>query len=192
MQQRKKIPKGAKKKFFEVSVPLTATKIPLYTYSPELLDGKIIKLDLTKNLRGKNLELKAKVTEKNGSLSSNLVSLELNRQYIKKAMRKGIDYVEDSFQAQSKDSGLQVKFLLLTRKRVSRSIRNSLREQTKKLILARAKTRSSEDIFTETITGKIQKELSQKLKKIYPLALCEIKFLKIIPAIKDSKEKEKQ
>lgn len=190
-QQRKKIPKGARKKFFEVPVALTSTKVQLYTYAPNLLDGKVIKLDLTKNLRGKNLELKAKIKEKNGELTSDLMSLELNRQYIIKSMRKGADYVEDSFKAPSKDFNLQIKFLLLTRKRVSRSIRNLLREQAKKLLLAKIKTRFAEDIFTETMTGKIQKELSQKLKKIYPLGFCEIKFLKVIsPLKKENKTKE--
>ena len=53
--------KGARKKFFEVIIPLVNTKIHLYGYSPEDLEGNTVKLDLTKSLRGKNLELKAKV-----------------------------------------------------------------------------------------------------------------------------------
>ena len=34
-------------------------------------------------------------------------------------------------------------------------------------------------MFEEILRNKIQKELSLKLKKIYPLSLCEIRVLKV-------------
>jgi len=41
--------KGARKKFFEAEIPLTASKVQLYAYAPEDLVGNVVKLDLTKN-----------------------------------------------------------------------------------------------------------------------------------------------
>ena len=38
--------------------------------------------------------------------------------------------------------------------------------------------------FNEIITNKIQKELSLKIKKIYPLALCEIRRFEVLPVKK--------
>ena len=119
--------KGAKKKFFEVEIPLTATKAKLYGYTAEEFNGKFIKLDLTKNLRGKNVELRAKVTADKDNLSSELVSMQILQTYIRKVMRRGTDYVEDSFETSSKDNLLRIKPFLLTRNRVSRAIRNAIR-----------------------------------------------------------------
>lgn len=191
MAQTKKIPKGAKKKFFEVDIPLTATKVNLYSYTPEMLIGSMILLDLSKKLRGKNLELKARVNMENGRLVGELVSLEINKQYIKKTIRKGTDYVEDSFETSCKDAKLRVKPFLITRKRVSRQIRKALRESARKFIEARTTTRTSEELFTELTTNKFQKEMSIKLKKIYPLALSEIRSIKILEKVEPKKKEIK-
>ena len=121
----KKIPKGAKKKFFEVEIPLISTKAHLYGYTPESIEGSVIKLDLTKNLRGKNLELRAKVKLEDGKLYGEILSLELNKQHIRRAIRKGTDYVEDSIKTNCKDAEIEIKPFLITRKRVSRAVRKA-------------------------------------------------------------------
>lgn len=188
--QRKRIPKGTRKKFFEVSIPMTATKYHVYGYNPELLVGSTIKIDMTRNLRGKNVELKAKVKLEGENLIGELISLELLTQFIRRAVRKGTDYVEDSFETTCKDAKLRIKPLLVTRKRVSRTVRNELRIQAKKFLEARAKIRTYEELFNEILTNKLQKELSSKLKKIYPLTLSEIRVIKILERIeKPNKEK---
>ncbi len=191
MVQAKKIPKGAKKKFFEVTIPLTATKAHVYAYNQELVEGSMITLDLSRNLRGKNLELKAKAKLEDGKLIGQLSSLSLAKQYIRKSIRKGTDYVEDSFDTKCKDALLRIKPFLITRKRVPRSIRAALRTNAKKYIETKATTRTSEELFTEIITNKIQKEISTKLKKVYPLALCEIRSIEILKTI-EPKQKEKK
>ena len=61
MAEKKSTPKGAKKKFFDVKVPLTSSKASVYAFSPEEIEGKIIKIDLTRSLRGKSFDLKSRV-----------------------------------------------------------------------------------------------------------------------------------
>ena len=56
-----KAKKGIKKDFFEVSAPLITTKISLYAAEKKELEGKVAKIDLTKALRGKSLELSLRV-----------------------------------------------------------------------------------------------------------------------------------
>lgn len=173
--------KGSKKKFFEVKLPLTATKVHIYGASPEELEGCIIRVDMTRSLRGKNLELRAKVKNNNGSLEATPTSLEIMPSYIRRSIRKGTDYIEDSFETECKDAKLRVKPFMITRKRVSRAVRNALREGAKKHLEAHIKVRTAEEVFSEVTSNKIQKELSFKLKKIYPLAFCEIRVIEIIP-----------
>jgi len=171
---------GAKKKFFEVEVPLTASKVHLYGYAQEDFNGKVITLDLTRNLRGKNLELKAKIKLNNDQLNAELVNLQLMPSYIRKVMRRGIDYVEDSFVTECKDAKITIKPFMIARNRVSRKIRKALRDTAKKHLIAYCTIRNTEEIFSEIISNKLQRDLSLKLKKVYPLALCEIRILEIL------------
>lgn len=173
--------KGAKKRFFEVKLPLTATKIHVYGSTPEELEGKVIRVDMTRSLRGKNLELRAKLKNVNGTLEGMPMSLEVMPSYIRRSIRKGTDYVEDSFETECKDAKIRIKPFMLTRKRVSRAVRNALREGAKKHLESHVKVRTTEEIFSEVTSNKIQKELSFKLKKIYPLAFCEIRVIEIVP-----------
>jgi ribosomal protein S3AE len=182
--------RGARKKFFEASIPLTTTKVHLYGYSLEELSGSNVKLDLTKSLRGKNLELKATIKNKNDKLIGELVSLQLMPIYLKRVMRRGTDYVEDSFEIECKDAKLVIKPFMITRKRVSRAIRKSIRNTARKHLETKLKIRDTTEIFSEVMTSKIQKELSQKIKKIYPLGLCEIRVLKVLERLDKKPKKE--
>lgn len=183
--------KGAKKKFFEIEAPITATKIHLLAFEPKDLDGRAVKIDMTKSLRGKSFELKLKVTSNGDSLTADPVSLQLFQSYVRKTIRKGTDYIEDSFEAECKDALLRIKPFMITRKRVSRSIRNALRENARKFLEGHLKVRNSKDIFTEVTTNKLQKQLSIKLKKIYPLALCEIRGVITVKKLESTKKDKK-
>ncbi len=179
-QQVTKVKKGAKKAFFEVRAPITATKIQLYASSLEELEGKVVKLDLTRSLKGKNFELKLKVVKKESGLEAEPIELELLGSYIRRMMRVGIDYVEDSFEAELKDGKGRVKPFMITRNKVSRAVRKELRESAKKFVEGYMKSRSSKEAFSDILTNKLQKELFIKLKKIYPLALCEIRIFELV------------
>jgi len=189
MKIKVKAKKSVKKSFYEVNTPITATKIHLYSSNPEALEGKIIKLDLTKSLRGKSLEIKLRIKLDKDKLTGEPESIELANSHIKRVMRKGTDYCEDSFEAECRDFIVRVKPLLVTRKRVSRAVLRALRETTKKYLQGYLKTRTASETFSEIMTNKLQKQLSAKLKKIYPLALCEIRVFKIVkPLEKKAKE----
>ncbi len=169
-----------KKEFFEVKVPLTSAKVYLYGSSVESLVNRVVSLDLTRNLRGKSLVLKLKVLLDGKELIGEPLSLELTGSYIRRMIRKGIDYVEDSFAAECKDFKVIVKPFLITRNKVSRAVRRELRNRAKEHIISRLNGMSVKDVFNELMTNKFQKELSFKLKKLYPLALCEIRMFEII------------
>lgn len=176
-----------KKEFYEVKFDLTSSKIFLYASSAEQLNGKIVKMDLTRSLRGKSLELKVKVKLEDGVLKAEPTSIELAGSYIRRAFRKGADYVEDSFVVQCNDCRAIVKPFMLTRNKVSREVRRVLRDSSREFLINHIKNRSSKEMFNEIMTNKIQKELSLRLKKVYPLALCEIRLFEVLA--KDSELK---
>lgn len=188
MKTKTKAKKGIKKSFYEVKAPMTSTSISLYSTSQEALDGRTVKLDLTKNLRGKSLELKLRIKLINNELVAEPEAVELVGSYIRKVVRSGTDYCEDSFKTNCRDFQVQIKPFLITRKRVSRGILNALRKNAKEFLEAYIKTRTAQEIFSEIISNKLQKQLSLRLKKIYPLALCEIRMFSIVSELDESKK----
>lgn len=182
--------KNIKKKFFEVKAPLVSAPIFLYGAEIEEFENKVVKIDLTKNLRGKSFELRMQVHVKGNELEAEPISLNLLMSYIRRIMRAGIDYVEDSFDAECRDAIVKVKPFLLTRKKVSRAVRQELRNTAREFIQAKLKNRTAREIFSEIMTNRLQKELSLKLKKIYPLAFCDIRAFQVIRAKKQEELKE--
>ncbi|MBS3081692.1 hypothetical protein J4416_01985 [Candidatus Pacearchaeota archaeon] len=185
--------KVVRKKFFDVLVPLTATEVKLYASSEEDLNNKIVKIDMTKNLKGKNVDLRAKVIYKDGKLDSELISLILLPSYIRRTMRRGIDYIEDSFKTSCKDAQIVIKPFMITRNHVSRNIRKEIRNLAKKFLEGYSNIKTVKELFSEIMTNKLQKAVSLKVKKIYPLAFCEIRWIEVIgPPIKKKAEAKEE
>ena len=172
--------KGTKKEFFEVVAPVTSTKISLYAAAPEELNGKVVTIDLTRSLRGKSFIMKMRVKAEGEKLTAEPMGLELAGSYIRRMFRKGADYVEDSFEMECRDGKAIIKPFMLTRNKVSREIIKKIRNMAKEYLISYAKARTVKEMLTDIMVNKVQKELSFKVKKIYPLALCEIRVFKIV------------
>lgn len=168
-----------RRKFFDVEIPLVGKVTQLQAYALEELNGKFIKYDLTRMLRGKSVLLQAKIAIEGEKAIASPRKVTLLPYFIKRVVRKGTNYVEDSFFVKTKDSQLQIKPFLVTRRKVSRAVRKALRNKAREEIENYAKEKSAEEIFDEVLKNQLQKNLSGKLKKIYPLSSCEISCLKI-------------
>ena len=168
-----------KQKFFDVEMPILNKATQLYAYDVEELQGRTIKYDLTRLLRGKSVLLSLDVNLVKGKPIASPKEFRILPYFLRRMIRKGTSWVEDSFIANTKDSKVEVKPFLVTRKKVSRAVRKALRDKAKEEITNYLKDKSSETVFEEILHNKMQKPLSLKLKKIYPLSLCEIRVFKI-------------
>jgi len=177
-----------KKKFFDVEIPLIGKTTHLLAFDLKELENKIITYDLTRLLRGKSVILNAKVKIENEEALAIPTQMKLMSYYIKRLVRKGTNYVEDSFSTECQDAQIRLKPFLVTRRKVSRKVRKALREEAKKELISYAKTKTANDIFEDLIKNRIQKPISLKLKKIYPLSVCEIRIIKIEKILETPKE----
>src|SRR4030042_6605796 len=109
-----------KKRFFEVDIPIINKQTQLQAYELEELKGRDIPYDLTRILKGKNLIMHFKVKIEDNKAIAYPKKTQVLPCYIRRMMRKGTNYVEDSFTAQSKDNQMRVKPFLITRRKVSR------------------------------------------------------------------------
>jgi ribosomal protein S3AE len=172
-----------KQKFFDVEIPILKKETQLYAYNIDELNGRTIKYDLTRFLRGKSVLLSMDVKVEGNKASAYPKEFVILPYFIRRIFRKGTNYVEDSFYADTKDSKVEVKPFLITRKKVSRAVRKALREKAREEIRNYLKNKDTKTIFEELIQNRMQKPLSLKLKKIYPLSLCEIRVFRVEKSI---------
>lgn len=166
-----------KQKFFDVEIPLINKIANLRAFDLKDLDGRFIKYDLTRILKGKSAIIQLKVKIEDNQAIAFPRKIRLMPSYLKRMVRKGTNYVEDSFSVDCEDFQLRIKPFLITRRKVSRAVRKALREKAKKELTEYVKNKNVETIFQDLLKNQIQKPLSLKLKKIYPLSLCEIRVL---------------
>ena len=160
-------------------MPVIEKETQLQAYESSELDGRIITYDLTRLLKGKSMLLQLRVKNEDGKMIASPIQAKLLPYFLRRMVRKGTNYVEDSFSTPSKDGKMTVKPFLVTRRKVSRAIMKALRDKAKEELIEYFKSKNSEMLFDEMIKGQMQKYLSLKLKKIYPLSLCEIRILKV-------------
>ena len=172
-----------RQRFFEVDMPIINKDTQLYGFDLESLKNKIISYDLTRLLRGKGALLKLKIKIESNNAIAEPIELLVLPYFIRRMMRKGTNYVEDSFSAECKNAQVKIKPFFITRKKVSRAVRKALREKARAELTSYIKNKDTETLFDEIIKSKIQKILSLQLKKIYPLSLCEIRIFKVEKAI---------
>jgi len=164
-----------RKKYIEAEIPILNSGFRVLG-TPEDLNKKTIKLDLTRQLRGKGLTMTFKLFNDEGKLIGIPNKMELVTSYIRRMMRKRSDYVEDSFKAQCADIRVIIKPLLITRKKVSRAVRKNLRNTSREFLLNYLKEKDFIEICNELLEGTLQKTMLPKLKKVYPLSFCDIRI----------------
>jgi len=168
-----------KKKFFEAEIQQLNKNIYLMAYEPEELDGRIVKHDLTRFLKGKSVMFQGRVKADKDKAVVIPEKLQIMPYFLRRVIRKGVNCVEDSFIAECKDARLRIKPFLITRRKVSRSIRKALRNKAREELTSYAKDKNPEEIFDDFLNGKLQKTLGLKLKKVYPLSFCDIRVLEV-------------
>lgn len=190
-----------RRKFIVVDVPEVRMKIEIAANSAKEIEGRNAKIDLTRQLKGKSIETQVKVFLENDKPVAHPIKIKLMPYFIRRMIRKRISYVEDSFDVKSQNSLILIKPFLITRNKVSKAVRRTLRNKCRNWLEDYISERKDNEIFSEIFSNRLQKSLSLYLKKTYPLSLCEIRILEVkrklapeeIPEIKEKpKAKEKK
>tara|TARA_Y100000310_G_scaffold316947_1_gene369260 strand:- start:12090 stop:12803 length:714 start_codon:yes stop_codon:yes gene_type:complete len=189
---------AARKKFINVEIPAIDSTIRVLG-TPEELDKRTIKLDLSRRTKGKGLEVIFKIKNTEGNLLAFPKKIQLMKSYIQRMMRKRTSYVEDSFVTPCKDIRAIIKPFLITRKKVSKAVRKNLRNTTKEFLIKYLSEHNYLDLCDQILAGELQKTLLPKLKKVYPLSFSDIRIFETkelekadLPAIKKIKPEETQ
>ena len=143
------------------------------------LVGKYLSLNLsnfTNDMKKQSIIVKFKaVSIVDNQAHTNVVGLELTNSYVKRLVRRGKSKVDDSFIVHTRDNKkLRVKPLIITNTRTNNSIQSKIRVEAKALIIEAVKSLSADEFFESIISTKIQRDLKDKLSKIYPLRYVDL------------------
>ncbi|MFT4282964.1 MAG: hypothetical protein ACMXX6_00910 [Candidatus Woesearchaeota archaeon] len=145
----------------------------------EDLVGKYLSLNLstfTNDMKKQSIIVKFRaISVVDNQAQTNVVGLELTNSYMKRLVRRGKSKVSDSFVANTRDNKkLRIKPLIITNSKTNNSLQSKIRVEAKALILESVKKLSADEFFENIINTKIQRDLKDKLSKIYPLRYVDM------------------
>ncbi len=138
-----------KKRFFDVEIPIIGKTTQLQAYEIKELEGKLMRYDLTRVLKGKSMLLQLKVEVKGDKAIAIPRGVKLMPYFLKRMIRKGTNYIEDSFSTKCKDAQIRIKPFLISRRKISRRVRKALREKAREELIAYVKDKPTQTIFDD-------------------------------------------
>jgi len=185
---QKSVLKWKKKRWFKVVAPKSFYEKDLgetTALMPEETIGRTVETNLTaltKNFKHKNVNVTFIVTKTSGSLChTSFYMYEISPAIIKRNIRHGKDRIDDSFGLVTKDGKKAIiKPLITTRQTTNNSVNSLIRKTCKDRITQFAKTRNLSEFVNDVVGHKLQIEMRNILKKIYPLKTFEIRVLKVM------------
>lgn len=153
---------------------------------PEQLLGRHLHLNLMTLLndpKKQSITVHFAIKELKGDTAvATLVRYELNTSFLKRLVRKTSNKIEMSLVFTTKDNQrCRIKPILFTRHHVNNSTLTSLRKKTEEHLQQIFSQTLLSELFSMIVANKIQMELKTALKKIYPVASCEIKSFSTEP-----------
>lgn len=145
--------------------------------------GKQVSINLMKitgDIKTQGSTVKFEINEvKDDLLRTRIVSYSYLPSSIKRLVRRKMNRIDDSLVIMTKDNRkIRIKPMLLTHGKISKSVEYSLRAAAKKEIIDFVQKTNYEELFSNIIKNKIQKDLKNLLKPIHPLRAAIIRELK--------------
>ena len=181
----KKSARKQKKIWFNIVTPkemgnYTVGETP--ALEPQQLVGRNVRVNLMNILndpKKQNIQITFNIKSvRDKNAITEITRYEVLPSFVKRMVRKGRNKVEDSFIAETKDRiKVRIKPIMITRTKTQRSTLTGLKNKAREFITEKLKTQNFADLINDVVSTKFQREMREKLAKIYPLALCEFKMI---------------
>ncbi|MBI2647056.1 hypothetical protein HYW99_01145 [Candidatus Woesearchaeota archaeon] len=176
-----------KKQWYQILAPKEFNDIVLgetLAYEPKELLGKTLScslMNLFRDIKKQNVNIYFKVTEVEGDKAKAImISYELVPSSIKRFVRRDSEKIDLSFTCETSDNiFLRIKAIIVTKSEVKGSITSKLRINYVNMIAKTIKKMTFQELNKELIDHKIQNAIKENLNKIYPLRVCEIRYVGI-------------
>ncbi len=149
---------------------------------PQKVIGRKVQVSLMSVLndpKKQNIQVVFKIKSvRDKNAVTEIVRYSLVSSYVKRIMRKRRDKIDDSFVAESKDKvKIRVKPIMITRAKTQRSKRALVRQTAKDFIIEKLRNQNFVEFINDAVSTKTQREMKEKLKKFYPIAVCEFRVI---------------
>lgn len=119
---------------------------------------------------------------KDDKIKTSIVGLKMSQHAVKRFMLKKREKIDESFLAKTKDGKkIRVKAVAVTKARTKGSVIAALHNALKANTIAIIAKTNYEELYNEILAKTIQKKISMSLKKIYPITVCELRWISLIP-----------
>jgi len=186
-KEEKKTSKIKKKRWYQIFAPSllkdTLLGETLLTDSSALV-GKTVTVNLMgliNDVRKQNINVKFLINQVQGDRAlTEITGYEIIPASLKRLIRKGKKRVDISFVCKTSDNKkIRVKPLLLIKTSTKGSTEYALRKESIEFLTGAIAKTSYDNLVMGLISYKIQGALRGHLKKVYPLRVCEIRYMAI-------------
>jgi len=189
--------KVKKKQWYQIIAPNQFDNVVIgetLVYDPQAMIGKSLSqslFNLTNDIKRQNVNIHFKVVgvEENKGKAS-IIGYEIIPSSVKRFVRRNSEKADLSFSCETSDNiFLRVKPLVITRADVKGSIAAKLRNNIVQFLIRTIKRMTYEELMRDMISHKLQMEMRSALNKIYPLKVCEIRYVGVVQREKPREEK---
>jgi len=161
-------------------------------YEPSAMLGKTLShslMNLTNDSKRQNINIHFKVVEIEGDKAkTSIVGYQIIPSSVKRFMRRNSEKMDLSFACETADNVLlRVKPLIITKADVKGSVAAKLRNSIVAFLVKEIKKMKYDELVNDLILHKVQDTMRQNFNKIYPLKVCEIRYMGI-----ESREKPQE
>ena len=181
------ITKLKKKQWYPIIAPKQFDNVVLgetLVSEPGAMLGKTLShslMNLINDVKRQNVNIHFKVVEVEGDKAkTSIIGYEIIPSSIKRFVRRNSEKMDLSFPCETADNVLlRVKPLVITKADIKGSTAARLRNNIVSLLVKTIKKMTYEQIINDLIARKIQDLMRENLRKIYPLKVCEMRYLGI-------------
>lgn len=140
-------------------------------------------LTVTGDPSKQSLHLTFKITsvDKN-TLRTEVTGFNIITSAARKMMRRGKEKIDDSFVVSTKDNKhVRVKPVMITKNKATSAILQNLRRHIRAHTVKLVSELTYAEFVNSLIAHRVQKQLQDVLRKVYPLTVCEIRWMGIEP-----------
>ena len=153
-------------------------------YDGEQTIGKTMKqslMNLTNDMKRQNISVSFRVTSfENNAAVTTVIGYEVVPSSVKRLVRRNSEKIDMSFVCDTTDKVfIRIKPIVLARASVKGSVASIMRHTIENHISKAVKKMKFEDVMADVISHKMQSELREILNKIYPVKVCEIRYVGI-------------
>jgi small subunit ribosomal protein S3Ae len=184
---KKATTKLKKKEWFQILAPKSFNSAligeTLASEASELM-GRPVSVNLmviTNNFKHQNINVTFIVDNISGDKATTQAhGCELMTASVKRLIRRRREHIFDSFVVETKEKkSVTFKPLLITRGAATNSVVTKIRLTARNFIANYASKNDFDTLFRDVAFGKLQKMLSDRIKKICPLRSCDIRVFKL-------------